>query len=285
MSFIKILILAIVQGVCELLPISSSAHVVMAEKLMGLDPTLPEMTLLLVMLHTGTMLAVIVYFWQSWKTRYFISAKIFWQFAKSLTIATIFTSFVGIVLMLLIERVILRGTKHAEIEALFGNPYVIAVGLATVGVMIILSSRKQATDKNRVIGVSDSIWIGVVQGICLPFRGFSRSGSTISTGLFCGLEKVRVEEFSFALAVVLTPAVIVKESYRLLSAHEGTLLATASLSNIIVPSLVGMFCSFCAGLIALKWLSRWLEQGRWSFFGYYCLVASATVLIINHFLS
>jgi undecaprenyl-diphosphatase len=60
MTILQILVLAMVQGVCELLPVSSSAHVILAEELMGLDPTAPEMTLLLVMLHTGTMLAVIV---------------------------------------------------------------------------------------------------------------------------------------------------------------------------------------------------------------------------------
>lgn len=65
MNLIQILILAIVQGLAELLPVSSSAHVIAAEKLMGLDPTAPPMTLLLVMLHTGTMFAVIVYFWHA----------------------------------------------------------------------------------------------------------------------------------------------------------------------------------------------------------------------------
>jgi len=66
MNFLQILILGLVQGAAELLPVSSSAHVIVAEKLMGLDPSSPEMTFLLVMLHTGTMFAVIVYFWNSW---------------------------------------------------------------------------------------------------------------------------------------------------------------------------------------------------------------------------
>ena len=69
----RILILAVIQGATELLPVSSSAHVIVAEKLMGLDPTKPQMTLLLVMLHTGTMLAVIVFFWNSWKVNFFAS--------------------------------------------------------------------------------------------------------------------------------------------------------------------------------------------------------------------
>ncbi len=75
MSIFHVIILAIVQGLAELLPVSSSAHVVVAEKLMGLDPSSPEMTLLLVMLHTGTMFAVIVYFWNQWKKTYFASSR------------------------------------------------------------------------------------------------------------------------------------------------------------------------------------------------------------------
>src|ERR1039457_2899743 len=102
MTLLNILVLAVVQGVCELLPVSSSAHVIVAEKLMGLDPTAPEMTLLLVMLHTGTMLAVIVYFWRSWRERYFASSNTFWQFAKLVTVATAVTGVIGLALMLLL---------------------------------------------------------------------------------------------------------------------------------------------------------------------------------------
>ena len=283
MSMLNILILAVVQGVCELLPVSSSAHVIMAEKLMGLDPTAPEMTLLLVMLHTGTMLAVIAYFWRSWRERYFVSSSAFWQVAKLVTVATALTGAIGLALMLLIERVILRGSVHAEVEQLFGNSYVIAAGLASVGVMIILSAR-QPPDASRRLGVRESAWIGAVQGLCLPFRGFSRSGSTISTGLFLGLDKMRVEEFSFALVVVLTPAVILKEGYRLLKTHEGLLLTAGNLFTIAWPMLAGMLFSFVAGMLALRWLSRWLEHGRWHFFGYYCLVASVTVLAVDRLL-
>ena len=70
-TVLQILILALIQGACELLPVSSSAHVIAAEKLMDLDPSSPEMTMLLVMLHTGTMFAVIVYFWKGWRRDYF----------------------------------------------------------------------------------------------------------------------------------------------------------------------------------------------------------------------
>ena len=78
-DFLKIVILAVIQGLAELLPVSSSAHVIVAEKLMGKDPSSPRMTLLLVMLHTGTMFAVIVYFWRAWKTSIFASRDVFFK--------------------------------------------------------------------------------------------------------------------------------------------------------------------------------------------------------------
>jgi undecaprenyl-diphosphatase len=88
MPLLKIVVLAIVQGLAELLPVSSSAHVVVAEKLMGLDPSSPRMTLLLVLLHTGTMLAVIFYFWNQWRATYFQSLVAFKIFARLVVLAT-----------------------------------------------------------------------------------------------------------------------------------------------------------------------------------------------------
>jgi undecaprenyl-diphosphatase len=280
-----VFVLAIVQGVCELLPVSSSAHVIITEKLMGLDPTTPAMTFLLVMLHTGTMLAVIVYFWNTWRRRFFASSAAFWSFARNVVIATACTGILGLALTLLIERVVLGGTPGAAVEQLFGNLTLIGVALATVGVMIIWSGRRAASSNERpALAFADSIWIGTVQGLCLPFRGFSRSGATISTGLLRGLRKDLLEDFSFALAVVLTPAVIVREGHRLLKAQHLAGAASDSLGPIW-PYLAGMAASFIAGWLSLQWLSRWLEHGRWHLFGYYCLFAAAVVLIYARLLA
>jgi undecaprenyl pyrophosphate phosphatase UppP len=186
MTLLNIIILAIVQGFAELLPVSSSAHVVVAEKLLHLDPSSPPMTLLLVMLHTGTMFA---------------------------------------------------STAQAGI-------------------------------------------IGAVQGLCLPFRGFSRSGATISTGMLLGVEKSRAEAFSFALAVILTPPVVARETLRLV--HWSQAGKAADLGPVALLSLLGALLAFGTGLLALRWLSRWLEGGRWYLFGAYCLVASAVVAWMHH---
>jgi len=280
-SFLQILLLALIQGACELLPVSSSAHVIVAEKLMGLDPASPDMTMLLIMLHTGTMFAVIVYFWNRWRRDYFASSGQTQWFAIQVIIATACTCVVGFGLKKVIEKVFLRDQPHAEIENLFDNLPLIAVSLATVGVLIILAGlREGKAARHSEIQPKHSVWIGLVQALCVPFRGFSRSGATISTGLLLGLPKQKLEEFSFALAVVLTPMAIGMEALRLIKAHA--LSGDNSVVHMFGPGLAGMVMSFASGLVALKWLSKWLEAGRWQIFGFYCLAASAGVLALHY---
>ncbi|ORM65448.1 UDP-diphosphatase [Pantoea rodasii] len=274
MNYFDVSILAVIQGLAELLPVSSSAHVIMTEKLLGLDPAAPDMTLLLVMLHTGTMFAVIVYFWKNWRETYFSSTHAFKKNVFLIILATCVTGVVGLALMKLIKYFFAANADTFEIESLFSNSKIIATGLAAAGLLIIVSSRLKEKDRGE-LSLLSAAGIGLIQGLCLPFRGFSRSGATISTGLTLGVARKRAEEFSFALAVVLTPAVIIKEGLR---AFGGGTAATAAVSSgVIVPSLVGMLLSFIAGLLALRWLSRWLEHDRWHLFGGYCLCAAALI--------
>ncbi len=276
---LKILVLAVIQGATELLPVSSSAHVIVAEKLMGLDPTQPQMTLLLVMLHTGTMLAVIVFFWSSWKENFFRNTEVFWESVRFITAATIATAFVGLFLKALIEKILLKGVSHPEVELLFGNLLLISAALAAAGVLILWAGYKEGRlSKQKItLGLKAACLIGMVQGICLPFRGFSRSGATISTGLILGVEKRKVEDFSFALAVILTPPVILREILRFLKVQHAPVLHGTSTIGLFLPSVIGMILSFISGLLALQWLSNWLERGRWYLFGIYCLCASAVI--------
>lgn len=286
MTLFQILVLAVVQGTAELLPVSSSAHVIVAEKLMGLDPTKPEMTLLLVMLHTGTMFAVILYFWKSWKTSFFASKQIFLNSLKQIIAATVLTGIVGLSLKFLIEKIFMKDIPHAEIELLFGNLKIISAALAVAGVLTLYAGIKTMGSRNLFKGgeslaLPQSCYIGAVQGICLPFRGFSRSGATISTGLLLDISRKKAEEFSFALAVVLTPPIIVREVMRFLHEQSGLPASTTSMAQLFAPSLLGMVLSFASGLVALRWLSNWLETGRWYLFGLYCLGASAVVFLLQ----
>ena len=281
-TWLQVLVLAIVQGVAELLPVSSSAHVIVAERLMGLDPTTPQMTLLLVMLHTGTMFAVILYFWSAWRDRFFSSMARFIEAVKVIVVATAATGVVGFGLKLLIEKVLMRGTGNDEIEDLFGNHYLIASGLLAAGLLIVWSGLRNLKDRGTDdVGIRSAFWIGVVQGFCLPVRGFSRSGATVSTGLLLRVGRERAEEFSFALAVVLTPAVIVREGWRFYKEAASVPHGQVDWIHLLTPSAVGMVFSFLAGLVALRWLSRWLSDGRWHYFGIYCLIVSACLFVFG----
>jgi undecaprenyl-diphosphatase len=329
---LQILVLAIVQGAAELLPISSSAHVTIAARLMGYDTgRIFEWTFLLVMLHTGTMFSVLIYFWRRW-------TKLINQI-PAMILATVCTAVVGYPLMVLIKHFLNRdqtGTPQ-EVEHLFQNLPLMAFSLASVGILIIVAGLKdertavaggplqpvrpkaappgafaapsvqQEAMSRTVSAVStfQSIVIGGVQGLALPCRGFSRSGSKISAGILLGVPRMTAEEFSFALAVILTPVVIAREVWMLIKEHAhtaadqatqtiasvsatsaavaGDIAGSTDLGHLFLPGLLGMVFSFVAGLIALKWLSSWLEQGRWKFFGIYCLAAAAAVLSLHFF--
>jgi undecaprenyl-diphosphatase len=292
MPIYQVIVLAIVQGLAELLPVSSSAHVVVAEKLMGLDPSSPQMTLLLVMLHTGTMFAVIAYFWKQWVQTYFASADAFKRFAVRLIWATALTGVIGEALIKLIEHTMFKGAPKAEIELLFGRLDLVAPALFCAGVLILIAGLREnkAEAKGAAttsitrrpsgnVTMQQAGWMGFVQGLALPFRGFSRSGVTISAGMLTGAAKEHAERFSFAMAVVITPPAIGREALRLVHATKDA-AATGTpidLHGTLMFSLLGAVFAFLAGLVALKWLSSWLENGRWHLFGIYCLVASCVV--------
>ncbi|MBV9124594.1 MAG: undecaprenyl-diphosphate phosphatase, partial [Planctomycetes bacterium] len=289
MSYLQIVILSLIQGAAELLPVSSSAHVILAERLMGLDPSAPELTFLLVMLHTGTMFAVLGYFWPRWKLLFLPpgTAKADmvrpsrFHFLKMVFLATIVTGVLGLGLKVLIEKVILMrllGHEKGEVEQLFNNLPLIAAALLGVGLFILVSGFRRAKVETNVVRPWPSFLIGTVQALCLPFRGFSRSGATISTALCCGISRPLAEEFSFALAVPLTPPVIALELHRLLQARAEQV--DTAVIHLLLPGLVGMVLSFLAGLVALRFLSAALERGGWKYFGFYCILAAGFVLVV-----
>jgi undecaprenyl-diphosphatase len=287
MFYLQVVVLALIQGAAELLPVSSSAHVILGEKLMGLDPSSPDMTFLLVMLHTGTMFAVLVYFWPRWRALLVpatagadapAARPSLARFLGMVVLATALTGVLGYGLKLVIEKVVfarLMGQSQGEVEHLFKNLPLIGASLLAVGIFIIVAGAREARVKVTTITTPTAALIGLAQGLCLPFRGFSRSGATISTALLCGMARPLAEDFSFALAVVLTPPVIGLELHRLLMSAGWH--GSAELAHLLLPGLLGMVCSFASGLVALQFLSAVLERGRWKYFGYYCVAAALVV--------
>jgi undecaprenyl-diphosphatase len=223
MNFGVVILLAAIQGAAELLPVSSSAHVILVEKALGLG------------------------------------------------------------LQWLIEKVILGGAKGAAVEDLFGNLWLIGAALGAGGILILVSGYGKRIDdgnKSDDLSLRASMRVGRIQGLSLPFRGFSRSGATISIGLLSKMSRTFAEEFSFFLAVILTVPVVGREAWRLKHACAA---AQASSPLPWLMGLLGLIFSFGAGLLAIRWLSSWLEKGRWSWFGVYCLAASVLILCLKGF--
>jgi undecaprenyl-diphosphatase len=278
----QLVLLAIIQGLTELLPVSSSAHVIVAAKLLHQNMSTPANALLLVLLHTGTMFAVIAYFWRRWVAEFLSSWSGFLRFVKLVFVASLLTGLVAYPTIVFVERILGHGGQRAEIETLFDRLNWIAPALAAVGLLILYAGLREARRPETgehpgrfEIQWPQAIWMGVLQGLAIPFRGFSRSGSTISGGLVAGGRRAEIESFSFAMVVVITPLAIGRELLRVLRAAH--LAGGPAPWGAVTPGLLGMVCAFFAGLLALRWLSHWLEQGRWYWFGVYCLAAAAVV--------
>jgi undecaprenyl-diphosphatase len=281
--YLKLLVLSLIQGAAELLPVSSSAHVILAARLMHMEEMdRPSMVFLLIMLHTGTMFAAIVYFWPAWKALLFPPperAGAGRRFLMMIVLATAATGVLGLGLQQLIERVVLEGLlehQKGEVEQLFKSLPLVGAALTAAGLLILISGRFDRAGQGGELTPARAVLIGLVQGLCLPFRGFSRSGATISVGLMAGLPRKFAEEYSFALAVVLTPPLIVRQTWKLL---RSPVAADAHLFDLLLPGLVGMGLAFLSGLAALRLLSAVLEGGRWAYFGLYCLAFAGVVFV------
>jgi len=224
--------------------------------------------------------AVLVYFWPQW--RHLLATAARGPFLRQVCLATACTGGLGLILTLVLEPLVLArllGHAHAEVEQLFRQLPVISAALLAVGLLILRASWQDRSPLGHPLTGKQAVRIGVVQSLCLPFRGFSRSGATSSTALLCGLSRRDAERFSFAWAVGLTPPVLGRELWRLWTAHaraaaEGMV---GTLGGSLWLGFLGMVCRAGAGLVALVALSAVLERGRWAYFGYDCVLAAGAV--------
>ncbi|MFZ9596691.1 MAG: undecaprenyl-diphosphate phosphatase, partial [Bdellovibrionia bacterium] len=184
-----------------------------------------------------------------------------------------------------IEKVILEGwlgESHGEVESLFKSLPLMSGSLLGVGLLIIYAGLREQKSAQESISQGSSLRIGLVQGLCLPFRGFSRSGATISMAMLSGVAREAAEDFSFALAVLLTPPVLLLQLLRLSHAVDASQVSVSWTQTLAFGAL-GMMLSFAAGFMALKWLSSWLGSGKWKYFGFYCVGLSFLVFSLSQF--
>jgi undecaprenyl-diphosphatase len=253
-SLVEVFILAVIQGLTEWLPISSSGHLVIAQKYLGLSLPL----IFDVMLHVGTVVVILVVFRQDVINIIRALAKRDFEteegkLALLIALGSLPIAFVGFFL-------------HDIIKTLFNNLLAVAIALLFTGFVLFFSEKRQG---NRRLGILDSLLVGLAQAIAI-IPGVSRSGLTVATSLMRRIDKEAAFKFSFLLSVPAVVGAIVLESSYLV------------VSNIdVVPLLVGAITAMVVGYISLKILQKIVMREKFHLFAHYCwTVGLALVLSI-----
>lgn len=259
---IKSIILGIVQGLAEFLPISSSGHLVLSEKLLQLNQ--PGL-LFDVMLHFGTLLAVFLVFRKRlWDliTGIFRKDPEQLRYAGYIILASIPTAIIGL------------GFKDL-IESFFESPQIVCVALLVTGVILFLTrwtnspnSSETELSENFSMNWKRALIIGTVQGIaCIP--GISRSGSTISSMLFMKMNRKFAGEFSFLMSIPAVGGAALLELKKWFSCQNIISEESLASGNMDLALLVGVIAAFISGVFALKWLLSFVQKGKLYHFAWY----------------
>lgn len=249
MSWLDIVILAVVQGIAEFLPISSSGHLVVVTELLGRDPA-PDLN---VVLHAGTLLSILVYF----RRRVVALLRSDNRVIPLLIVGTIPAAALGLWIKQAHEGLLESG--------LLAGLMLIVTGLLLLGTRVF---EREGRDY-RNLKPGGSLLIGLFQALAL-LPGISRSGATIFGGLIAGLDRSSAATFSFLLAI---PAIAGATLLELVDLMQG---AEQSASPLMLA--VGCLIAFVVGLAALRWLFQWIEGGKLHYFAYWCIPLGLAVV-------
>lgn len=255
LEFWHILLLAIVQGIGEFLPISSSGHVVIGAALLaGGDSEFLDIAELNIVLHVGTLFSILVFY----------SRRIVGLLSRD-------RRTLGLLLIATVPGAALGLTVKKFAPQVLESPLVAGAMLLVTGALLIWASRRDPGSRDcRSLGIGQALLIGVGQAVAI-LPGLSRSGTTISTGLRLGLAPTEAATFSFLLAI---PIIAGGGAYELLSMWR----SPAGSSTPLLWLLAGGAVSFVVGLASLAWLVRWLELGRFHHFAWWCIPVGLAVL-------
>lgn len=259
------IILGLIQGFTEFLPVSSSGHLALAKIFLGID--MPPLGYDLV-LHAATMLATVIFFFRDIRTFLFQWAAGFissdaraergWTVGWAVIIGTVITGAIGIVLK-----------KYAEDASL--NSMAVAFGLLFTGVMLIIS--KLFEEKQGTVRGLDGVFVGIAQGIAV-MPGVSRSGMTIFAGMAAGLLKEEAFNFSFLLSIPAICGAVLLEALDL-GGIDGFL------STLPPMWLPGAAAAFVSGFASLFILRRLVLSSKWHYFGLYCIIVGIASLCVT----
>ncbi len=271
MTWFEALILGLIQGLTEFLPVSSSGHLEIGHAILG---TASEENLIFtVVLHVATVLSTLLVLWNEVAQLIkgtFTTMK--WNTEKD---------YVAKILVSCIPVFIVGVFFKDEVEAFFGN------GLLLVGICLLITStllflseyltklrmRKQADGEEigHEVTYKDAFIIGIAQAVAV-LPGLSRSGSTISTGLLCGVKKIAIAQFSFLMVLIPVLGEALLDTLDLL---KGELVVELGW----VPMVVGFLAAFVSGAAACKWMIGIVRRQKLTYFAIYCLAAGALAII------
>lgn len=258
MTVFQAIVLGIVQGLGEFLPISSSAHLVLVPWLFRwTDPGLTFD----VALHLGTLLSVIAFFWRDWLELISHGLR---------GISTPQGKFFWFIVAASIPGALAGAALEDQAETVFRNPLLIGSALIIMGLFLYAADRigKKQTNLNQ-ISLGTSLTIGISQALAI-IPGVSRSGITMATGLFCGLDREATARFSFLLSTpIIVGAGVIKIPY---------LVQTPGALN--TPFVAGVLTSAIVGFLAIGVLLRWLRSGSFAPFIIYRLLLGLLVIVV-----
>ena len=264
MSWLEALILGIVQGLTEFLPVSSSGHLEIGQALLGTSGE--DNLTFAIIVHTATVLSTLVVLWRE-VAQLFQGTFTTWQWNKE-------KDYVAKILVSMIPVFVVGIFFKDQVEAFFGN------GLLLVGICLLVTAfllalsewlQKKRQKAGHEVTYKDAFIIGIAQA-CAVLPGLSRSGSTIATGLLCGVKKESVAQFSFLM--VLIP--ILGEAFLDLI----NLLQREITSELgMFPAIVGFAAAFVTGCFACRFMIEIVRRQRLIYFAIYCAIVGATAII------
>lgn len=282
MSIIKAIILGIVQGITEFLPISSSGHLSLFQHFLNVDG---EGSLLFsVLLHLGTLIAVFIVFYKTifeliidafGLVKDIFTGKFKFKQLRGKKKMLVMFVFSCIPLLLLLIPV---GNNMKLMDVLGGlseDDSILVEGFCFLFTGLLLLSSTYISKKktlNREVNTLDAFAVGLAQVLAAGFPGISRSGSTISTGMICGVSKENMVEYSFILGI---PAIIVANAVELKDAVE----TGAQLE--LLPTIIGVLVAAVVGVACIKLLQWILKKDMWKYFGFYCLIIGVFTIICS----
>ena len=259
MTLWESIVLGIVQGLTEFLPVSSSGHLEIAKVLMD-DQSLPEESLLMtVVLHAATALSTVVIFWKDVREVLLGLLQFKWneqsQFSAKIIISMIPAAMVGLFL-------------EKEIEQLFGGRLLlVGAMLLLTGGLLFLADRAKKTEKR--VGFAQAALIGIAQAIAI-LPGISRSGATISTSVLLGIDREKAARFSFLMVVPLIFGKIAKD----------ILSGDMSLEHSsLLPLSMGFLAAFFTGMLACQWMIRLVKKSQLTYFSVYCFIIGLIAIV------